>query len=183
MVSHRLVTARDLASLPRNAPHRNLEAQIVVQHTIPTRQCEFDEDSTVFTVRGTDVVSKQSIRYYFYNEWATAASFLGIGDVVTLKGFVVIDVPYFRHEEASPDDLPSGAPDALPPPPPQYFLTPCRGNATSLAVAQLAEQGDTIEVTVAPPSFEPTARVIKCRTEGVSLAAGKTLDDGISRAV
>jgi hypothetical protein len=184
MVAHRLVTARELVALPRNSPHRGLEAQLVVQHTIATRACEFDEDGTVFTVRGTDAVSKQPIRCYFYNEWATAASFVGVGDVMTLKGFTVIDVPNFRHEEVSPDDLPHADPD-IPHPalPPQYFLTPCRGNVTTLAVAQPGEQGDTIEIIVAPPTFEPTARVIRRRTEGLSLASGKVLDDGISRAL
>lgn len=183
MVAHRLVTARDIASLPRSIAHRGLEAQIVVDHTIATRPCEFEEGSLVFTVRGTDVVSKQSVRLFFYDAWATASSFLCVGDVVTLKGFVVYDTPNFRNEETSPDDLPSGIPDTLPQSPPQFFLTPCRGNVTTLAVAQPAEQGDTIEISITPPTFEPTARVIKRRSEGVSLASGKVVDDGISRTV
>lgn len=188
MSAHRLVTTKELASLPRSHPHRSLEVQVVVERNIATRNCEFDLDSTVFTVLGHDVISKNTVRLYFYDEWATAASFINIGDRLTLKGFVVHDVPTYRIEESSPDDLPTGESSCAPPPPPLYFITPCRGDATTLAVAQPAEQGDVIEVLVRPPSFEPSARVVKQGSaggrDGVSLASGcgKVLDDGMSRA-
>jgi hypothetical protein len=183
MAAHRLVTTKELASLPRSVPHRALEVQMLVERTVSTRACEFDMDSTVFNMQGLDVVTRQPIRVYFYDAWATAASFLGTGDTVTLKGFVIHDIPNFRAEEASPDDLPTGE-SSVPTPPPQCFVTPCKGNTSILAVAQPAEQGDIIEVVVYPPAFEPTARVVKRRTSGITLASGdgKVLDDGVSRA-
>lgn len=174
MASHRLVTTKELAYLPRSKAHPTLEVQFVVDTIVPTRAAEFEPDTLVFNISGLDVVSKQRVHAYFYNEWATAASFVNIGDTATVKGFVVFDAPQRRPKVLAEGLEPLSVSQGESPVSSSWcYVTPIGGNDTAFAVAQPAEQGDVIEITARPPTFEPTAKVLAQRPlGGMTLASG-----------
>lgn len=174
MASHRLVGARQLPGLPREKDLESLEVQVVVAEVHKTRAREFAPDSTVFDFTGIDVVTKQRVTLYFYDAWASAVSFMDVGDEVTLKGIVVVDFPRSIYGNACTTSAADGA----------CYLTPCGGNQSSVVVAQPAAEGDVIEVLVAPPLFDPVAKVKKGvhgMQSGVSIASG--LDLRMSRTI
>ena len=114
----------------------------------------------VFDIEAEDVHGVVG-HVFFFDKWAHAASFITVGDEVTLEGFVIRAlpcriVPSELNQPAAPAELlPAKRQD-------ECFAHP--GTASVLTVAQQAEQGDTIELTVTSQNFEePTARVRSTR--------------------
>lgn len=169
--AHRLVGYKQVLPLTRGVPQRNLEVQIVVVEIHPTRPREYFAHQTVMDVVGTDIVTKQSLHIFFFNEWATGASFMNTGDEITLRGFVVHDVP--RTHDVAAGNIP-----AMPGSGAEFFIMPLEGLVSELSVVQPAEQGDWMEVIVKPSNFEnPTVRCKKGK-RGVTGCADTSGNNG-----
>lgn len=179
MSTHRLVGAKQLAGLTRGAEQSNLEVKAVVTTLHKTRQREFHANSQVFNLEALDVVTKAPIHFYFYDEWASGASFVNVGDEVTLRGVIVLDVPRLARNEEELLSFHSPLRGEC-----SWYVTHCSGNISSFTAAQPAEQGDVIEVTVQPPDFEnPTAKVKKGVKGMGSGNSGVQLADGSGKVV
>ena len=98
---------------------------------------------------------------FFFDQWAHAASFIGVGDEVSLDGIVVRALPSrIVPGELAPLATSSGDLSAKR----QSECFAHAAGASTLTVAQPGEQGDTIELVVTSQNFdEPIARVRSTR--------------------
>lgn len=149
-------SAESLKRLRRNEPLHSNVVRCLVTGTVSTRPREC-RPGVVFTALGVlrlgadSAVSAQehSVRINFYDEWARGASFMEKGDVIILKGFVIVDVPQLPVAVAPGDVAPAD------------LCLAALESQSSLRVLQPEEHGDTMEVTVTPGNFEaPCVRVL-----------------------
>lgn len=150
-------TADSLRQLKRNEPLKANVVRCLVTSTIPTRPREF-RPGVVFTAMGVLRIgtggnvnaAENTIKINFYNEWAHAASFMEKDDVILLKGFIIVEAPQLPVV-VTPQDRAAAH---------ETCLVALESGST-LRVLQPGEQGDTMEVTVTPDSFEvPCVRVL-----------------------
>lgn len=144
-------TSASLRELPRGVPLPRSSVRCVVAKTIATRFREFAV-GVVFTVEGTlrtgcqGELPENKVHINFYDDWAHGASFIDPGDIIIVKGFTVVPSPSVACD--------------VPAPTVPYYIVPL-AKKSSLRVLQEGEQGDTMEVTVTPESFDmPRVRVL-----------------------
>lgn len=143
----RAVSLRELGGLVPGS-HVSMMAGGVVQNVHPLREREF-ASGVVLNFDVTDAKG-DTARLFFFDEWARAVSFAGVGDEVVIRNF-------------SLKDAPAGA----------AFSTYITAQADSeVVVAQEADQNDVVEMLVTPRDFDnPIARV---RRAGIGASPKKT---------
>jgi hypothetical protein len=172
----KIVGWREFGTLRPDVFHDSVALKgLMVKRVNSVRQREYC-DGLVFDVEAEDA---QGIvgRIFFFDAWAPAASFMAVGDEVSVDGVVSralpsrVVTPSDVTTLASSSSAGSTAPPAvgqLQPADPAVILSTKRqiwcfaqaGENSILTVAQPAEQGDTIEFVVTSKNFEePEARV------------------------
>ncbi|KEG14775.1 hypothetical protein DQ04_00311110 [Trypanosoma grayi] len=144
------VTLLELAKLTRGEPNGEKVLMCRAEKVCASRPREF-HSGRVFNLGGRLLDGDYKVgceasyaNLYFYDEWAFAASFIEVGDIVVLKGFTVQNTPQIGDGDV---EFP-------------FFITPVFHSST-LRVLQSGVQGDIMEVVVKAGALDvPCVRVL-----------------------
>ncbi|SCU70220.1 uncharacterized protein TEOVI_000179300 [Trypanosoma equiperdum] len=154
------VTLADLSRLPRGEPH-DVKTLICRADTVRAPRPRELLSGRVFDISGQlldteykGMPGETCVHVFFYDEWASAASFIERDDIVILKGFTVYDTPRVGDHDV---EFP-------------FFVTPIPHMA-ALRALQKGHKDDIMEVTVTADALEtPNIRVMPKRLRGSYIA-------------